>query len=217
MKPVQGTYQPLIENGQLVPDTIDHLETWRAMEAVFNKGLTKAIGLSNFNQQQIQRIYDNAQVKPHNLQLELHLYLPEYELHKFCRDHHITVTAYAPIGSPGRRAARPDGFWPEGDPMSDTVVQKIAQKHHKTPAQILLRQLVERNISVIPKSTNPDRVKQNFQIFDFSLDADDRKELESIKTRTRLFVADYAMDHPEYPFKDIDRDAITATKSVLRF
>lgn len=111
----------------------------------------EAIGLSNFNAKAIQRIYDNAEVKPANLQVvleidgkffyflvqvEAHIYWPQHELHELCKKLNISFTAYAPIGSPGRRTARPDGEWPEGDPLSEPVVAEIAQKHHKTPAQV---------------------------------------------------------------------------------
>jgi diketogulonate reductase-like aldo/keto reductase len=100
------------------------------------------------------------------LKVEAHIHWPQYELHDLCKKLNISFTAYAPIGSPGRKAARPEDPWPEADvvPLEEPVVLQIAQKHHKTPAQVLLRQLVQRNISVIPKSTNPERIRQNFAV-----------------------------------------------------
>jgi aldehyde reductase len=100
------------------------------------------------------------------LEVETHIHWPQYELQDLCNKLGISFTAYAPIGSPGRKAARPDGTWPEADviPLEEPTVLQIAQKHHKTPAQVLLRQLVQRNISVIPKSTNPERIRQNFAV-----------------------------------------------------
>lgn len=74
------------------------------MEAVYEKGLAKAIGVSNFSAEQIDRIQKMAKVPIHNLQVEIHLYFAQFELQKVCKKHNISLTAYAPIGSPGRAA-----------------------------------------------------------------------------------------------------------------
>lgn len=73
------------------------------MEECFKAGLTRSIGLSNFNRKQLQRIYDAAAVKPMNLQIECHAYWPQYEMHELCKRLNITLTAYGPIGSPNLR------------------------------------------------------------------------------------------------------------------
>ncbi|VDM25466.1 unnamed protein product [Toxocara canis] len=185
-----GYYHALIENGHLVPDTIDHLETWRVLEKLYKEGKVKAIGVSNFNQEQIQNILDHATVKPHNLQVEMHLYWPQNELYEFCKKNNITMTAYGPLGSPGRRTFNPDGNWPEAEPMKDPLVLELASKYRKTPAQILLRYMVQRCVSTIPKSTNVDRVRENFNIFDFNLSNDEMNRLSNVETRIRLFVFD---------------------------
>uniref|UniRef100_A0A915CCI3 NADP-dependent oxidoreductase domain-containing protein n=1 Tax=Parascaris univalens TaxID=6257 RepID=A0A915CCI3_PARUN len=203
-----GDYHPLIENNQLVPDLTDHLETWKVLEKLHKEGKVKAIGVSNFNEEQIQRILDNATVKPHNLQVEAHLYWPQNELYEFCKKNNITMTAYGTLGSPGRKAFRPDGTWPEGEPLKDPVVLELAKKYNKTPAQILLRQMVQRGISTIPKSTNVDRVRENFNIFDFELSDDEMSSLSNVKTRVRLFVFDFFAKHPFYPFKDVDKSKL---------
>lgn len=203
-----GNYQAVIENGEMVPDLIDHMDTWRAMEKVFKSGKAKAIGLSNFSQEQIQNILDHATIKPHNLQVEAHIYWPQNELFEFCKKNNITFTAYSPIGSPGRRAFRPDGNWPEGEPMKDPVVLELAKKYNKTPAQILLRHMVQRGISAIPKSTNPGRVRENFNIFDFKLTDDEFNRLCNVETRVRLIIFDVCMNHPWFPFKDVDRSKL---------
>uniref|UniRef100_A0A914UPA6 NADP-dependent oxidoreductase domain-containing protein n=1 Tax=Plectus sambesii TaxID=2011161 RepID=A0A914UPA6_9BILA len=204
VKRVPDSWAMEVKDGKPVPELIDIVDTWHAMEGVCKKGLTKAIGLSNFSAKQIQRIYDNATIKPDNLQVEAHIHFPQHELHDLCKKLNMSFTAYGPIGSPGRKAARPDGSWPEGDvvPLDEPVVKQIAEKHHKTPAQVLLRQLVQRNISVIPKSTNPERIRQNFELYDFALDDQDMKALDAIKTRVRMFVGDWLAHHPFY--KDTD-------------
>ncbi|VDK46832.1 unnamed protein product [Anisakis simplex] len=204
VKPKNDQFAPLVENGRFAVDDVDHLETWRALESLYKKGILKAIGLSNFNKEQIERIYEKAEIKPHNLQIEAHLYFPQKELRQYCRSRNIAVTAYAPLGSPGRKDFRPDGFWPEGEPLKDPTVQVVAEKHKKTPAQILLRFLVENGFCVIPKSTNPEHIRENINIFDFKLDDEDRIKLDAVSRRVRLFIFDYFGHHPCYPMKDQD-------------
>ncbi|CAJ0582660.1 unnamed protein product, partial [Mesorhabditis spiculigera] len=190
-------------DGQMVAEDVPHIDTWREFERLFKEGKLRAIGLSNFNDDQVKDLYEKAEIKPHNLQVEAHIYWPQYELADLCKKLHISFTAYAPIGSPGRKAARPDGNWPEGDPLVEPVVQEIAKKHGKTPAQVLLRHLVQRGISAIPKSVRPDRIRENFDIFDFKLSSEEVHELEAIKTRVRLFVFDFGRGHRYFPHKDL--------------
>ncbi|PIO52406.1 hypothetical protein TELCIR_26288 [Teladorsagia circumcincta] len=77
-------------------------DTWRGMEGVYKKGLAKAIGVSNYNCEQIERVVKTASVPIHNCQVELHLYWPQHELHDVCKKHNISVTSYGSLGSPGR-------------------------------------------------------------------------------------------------------------------
>ncbi|CDW56732.1 Alcohol dehydrogenase NADP+ A [Trichuris trichiura] len=130
------------------------------MEDVFSKGLTRSIGISNFNIDQITNILDNSKVKPHNLQVECHLYWPQFELHEFCKRHNISFTAYAPLGSPGRSYQLPN---------------------------ILLKWLLQRGIIVIPKSTNPSHIASNVQLFDFELSDAEMKALNDVKIRQQNF------------------------------
>ncbi|GFR02442.1 aldo-keto reductase family 1 member A1, partial [Trichonephila clavata] len=91
----------VIKDGVFVTDNINLMDTWKAMESLVEKGLTKSIGLSNFNSKQIQRIYDSAKIKPTVLQVECHAYFPQHELHEFCKKLNIAFTAYSPLGCPG--------------------------------------------------------------------------------------------------------------------
>jgi alcohol dehydrogenase (NADP+) len=145
-------------------------EIWQGLEDVYNKGLAKAIGVSNFSISQMERILKVAKVPIHNLQVELHVNFAQFELDEFCKQHNISLTAYAPLGSPGRsNFTLPNGTkqaWPPGpEPLKDPLVVRLAEKYKKTPAQILLRHLIQRNIAVIPKSTNAKRIHENAQVF----------------------------------------------------
>ncbi|KAH7713004.1 oxidoreductase [Aphelenchoides avenae] len=166
-------------------------DAWRAIEKVYYKGLAKAIGVSNFNISQLERVQRIAKGPIHNL-------------HEFCKKHNITLTAYAPIGSPGRAAGQTKGLArePELEPLKDPFVLKHAAKYGKAPAQILLRHHVERGIAVIPKSTNPQRIKENGQLFDFKLTEDEVLQLNKAPQGPRLFPMTPFTGHPEDPFAD---------------
>lgn len=99
----ESDFSPLAkDDGTLSLDVNnDIIGTWKAMEQQVKEGRTRAIGLSNFNAEQVQRIYDSAEIKPAVLQVELHAYLQQKTLRTLCRNLNIEVTAYAPLGSPG--------------------------------------------------------------------------------------------------------------------
>jgi alcohol dehydrogenase (NADP+) len=204
IKKVEGKLFPFDQNGMIEADPVDHMETWKGMEEVYKKGLTKSIGLSNFSLSQIQRIYDESTVKPHNLQSECHGYWPQNELYELCKKLNILMTAYAPIGSPGsRQGALLQGAATERPVlMEEEIVKSIATKHKKTPSQVLLRWLIQRGINVIPKSTNAARIKENFNIFDFKLSDDEFNKLSNIPRRERLFEVKMFENHPQYSTSD---------------
>jgi aldehyde reductase len=199
IKKVDGNLFPL-ENGFVVPDNVEHSETWKGMEECYKAGLTKHIGLSNFNGKMIEKLCKTAVVKPHNLQSECHAYWPQFELHELCKRHGISFTAYGPIGSPGLS----NFSFGDGKPREETkvllkedAVVKMAEKYHKSPAQILLRWLMQRDICVIPKSINPKRIKENFDVFDFKLDANDCKTLSNLP-KMKIFSSSVFKNHPQY-------------------
>uniref|UniRef100_A0AC34FE30 NADP-dependent oxidoreductase domain-containing protein n=1 Tax=Panagrolaimus sp. ES5 TaxID=591445 RepID=A0AC34FE30_9BILA len=138
--------------------------------------------------------------------IELHLYFNQQKLVKECQKLNISVTAYAPIGSPGRTdillgkfSCR---FGASANPLENEVVVRSSKKYGKTPAQILLRHLVQSGISVIPKSTNEKRLKENFEIFDFNLSPEEINELNNVPQAPRLFALEMMEGHAEDPFKD---------------
>ncbi|KAK9875418.1 hypothetical protein WA026_007811 [Henosepilachna vigintioctopunctata] len=205
-KDVEGTLQPKKEDGTTDLDlTTDHVAMWKAMEQQVDAGLTKAIGISNFNKAQVERILNNSRIKPSALQIELHVYLQQNELVHLCRQNDIQVTAYSPLGSPGIVAfyAKHGAKAEMPDILGNPVVKAIAQKHSKSAAQIVLRYHIQRQIVVIPKSTNPERLRQNLDIFGFQLDEDDIKQLKSLDVGIRLLsfkMLKGVEEHPEFPF-----------------
>ena len=134
--------------------------TWQAMEKCVVKGLTKHIGVSNFSIKKLADLVVNSSIKPEMNQIEIHPYLQQTEMHEYCKKENIHLTAYSPLGSKDRS----DFLKSENEPVlfDDPIILEIAFKHQCTPAQVLISWSISRNIAVIPKSANKDRIQQNF-------------------------------------------------------
>ncbi|VDD89385.1 unnamed protein product [Enterobius vermicularis] len=140
------------------PVTVEQI--WQGLENVYESGFAKAIGVSNFNIQQLERILKVAKVPIHNLQVECSLYLPQFELAEFCKKNNISFTCYSPLGSPGSDFASKQ----TPTPLEDQSAKRFAEKYHKTPAQVLIRYLIQRGFSAIPKSVNKKRIEENWNV-----------------------------------------------------
>ena len=166
---------PKDEEGRPIYDTgVTLLETWRAMERLVDEGKCKSIGLSDIRLDKLQEIVANARIKPAVVQVECHPYLPEWELLDFCSKHGIVLLAFAPLGH-GMEPRLPD----------DPVLKAIARRVGKTPAQVALAWAVQRGTAYLTTSTNPDHIRENFDIS--PLPADALQEIrEGIATNIRF-------------------------------
>ena len=169
---------PKNEDGTMQYNTETSLvETWRAMEALVEKGMVKAIGLSNFTSSQITEIMSEGTIKPAVLQVESHPYFSNADLLGFCTKNGIVMTAYSPLGS--------------GATLDGTIIPKnptlaaVGEKHGKSAAQVAISWQVERGVVVIPKSVTEARIAMNLDV-DMAWSAEDMAAVNALTTDIRI-------------------------------
>lgn len=146
--------EPRDERGQVIYDSgVTLPETWRSLESLVDEGRCRAIGLSNVNLAKLQEIVETARIKPAVVEVESHPYLPEWELLDYCQQHGIVLLAFAALG----HAMEPRL-------LDDPVIVAIAQRLHKTPAQVVLAWAVQRGTAFLTTSVKPSRIRENFEL-----------------------------------------------------
>ncbi len=164
---------------QFVPlDQMPILDTWRAMEECLASGLTRHIGVCNFTVKKLEALRQQATIKPAMNQIELHPYLQQTEMLDYCRQHAMLLTAYSPLGSGDRPAALKKSDEP--GLLTNPVIGEIAAKHKITPGQVLLAWALGRGTVAIPKSVNPERLRQNLAAADLTLDSADMAAIAAL-------------------------------------
>ncbi|WKV12254.1 aldo/keto reductase [Marivirga harenae] len=177
-------------------------KTWMAMEKLVDKGMTKHIGVANFNINNLEKIRKNATIKPEMNQVELHPNLVQDELVKFSKKHDILVTAYSPLGSKDRASQMKKEDEP--DLFELPIIKDLATKYGKTPAQILIAYGLNRGISVIPKSTNAGRIKQNLEADGIQLTQDEVQAINQEDKGYRFVDGSFwTMEGSPYSMKDL--------------
>jgi len=159
-------------------------ETWLGMERCVEQGKSRHIGLSNFSKAKIDALLPHTSIRPAMNQVELHPYLQQMELLNYCHDQDIHLTAYSPLGSKDRvkQMKKED----EPDLMKVPQVVAIAEKHGCSSAQVLIAWHLVRDCAVIPKSTNPQRIRENLAAAKIHLDADDLRKLAKLDRHYRF-------------------------------
>ena len=144
----------------------DFVSTWKTLEEFHSDGRARSIGVSNFQIEHLERLAADTDTVPAVNQIEVHPYLANEALRAYGREHGIATEAWSPIA--------------RGAVLDDPTITGIAEKVGKTPAQVILRWHIQRSDIVFPKSVTPDRMKENFEIFDFELTSDDMEEISAL-------------------------------------
>ena len=150
------------------------VDAWQTMEGLYNQGAVKAIGVSNFQIHHLETLLKKAKVVPAVNQIECHPYLIQKELREFCAKHKILCESWSPLGGKG------------GNLLADKTIKSAADKHRKTPAQIVLRWNVQLGLSVNPKSEHEQRIRENIDVFNFTLSEDDMHSINSLNKNQRF-------------------------------
>lgn len=153
------------------PSIVGRKKAWQELEKIKADGGAKSIGVSNYTIKHLEEMKSYATELPAVNQVELHVFLQQPELLEYCRAHDIVVEAYSPLA--------------HGKRLDDPTIIAVAQKHHKTYAQIMLRWCIQNNLVVLPKSVTPERVRQNIKLFDFELDTEDMHRLAQLDQNLR--------------------------------
>ncbi len=168
-------HDPAAAEPRMAPARVPLSETWQAMEEVVRAGLVRRIGVCNYNCALLRDLLAYGSMRPAVLQVELHPYLAQEKLLRFCREEGIAVTGFSPLGAASYVSL---GMATAGDSvLSEPAIVEAARRHRKTPAQIALRWGVQRGTAVIPKTTRPERLAENLAIFDFSLTDDEMRAI----------------------------------------
>lgn len=154
------------------PKFNQYVETYKAMEKLYKDGRVKSIGVCNFEIEHLERLLTECEVKPVLNQVECHPYLVQQDLKDFCAKHDILIEAWSPLDQ-------------GGEVLKDDAVQKIADAHGKTPAQVVLRWHLQNGTVVIPKSVTPSRIEENFHVFNFELTAEEMSEITQLNRDRR--------------------------------
>jgi len=166
------------------PEDAPITETWAGMEEAVEKGLCRHVGVSNFSSTKLAAIMSRASMAPAVNQVECHPYLAQTDLLNYCHDHGVVLTAYSPLGSGDRAAAFKKDDEPV--PLQDPMVLSVAEKHDVTAGQVLIAWAIERGSSVIPKSSNPERLRQNFAAAEVKLEEEDMAMIDALDRGYRL-------------------------------
>lgn len=166
LKALQTDYVDLLLMHWPVNDLYN--QTWQAMEKIYANGQAKAIGVCNFNVERMSDLLDHAKITPAINQIEFNPKIHQPAIVNFCQQHGIQMEAWSPLGN--------------GRLLHEPIIEKIAHSHQKKPAQIELRWAIQHDLIVIPKTTHPDRMKENADIFDFDLSPEECIQIDSLDT-----------------------------------
>lgn len=155
-----------------VPAHDRYVDTWRAFIELQKEGLTRSIGVSNFQAPHLERLISETGVTPSVNQVELHPHFQQRSLRQVHEQLGIVTEAWSPLG--------------QGQALKDDAIERIAERHRMTPAQVVIRWHLQLGNVVIPKSVTPERIRENIDVFGFELDQDDMSDIEKLDADARI-------------------------------
>lgn len=182
----QGHDQARSANDLLSTDEVPLADTWKAMEKIKRKGLTRHIGVSNFSIKKLDELSKQSETKPEVNQVEIHPFFTQEKMLRYCRENDIIVTAYSPLGS--RHLIKTNESITQ-----QQIIIRLAEKYNCTPAQIILAWGMARGYAVIPKSVNADRIIENIGALNVQLTDSEVKLISSMNRNQRIAKGLYAV------------------------
>jgi D-xylose reductase len=182
--PAGWFYEPDAAEPRMKPARVPIAETWQAMEELVRAGSVRNIGVSNFGVSLLRDLLSYAEIRPSVLQVESHPYLTHEKLFRFCREQKIAFTAFSPLGAASYFSL---GMATESESvLNEPVIRDAAARLGKTPAQIVLRWGVQRGTAIIPKTTRPERLRENLAIYDFELSSIEMDAISGLNRNRRF-------------------------------
>ena len=182
--PPEWFFDPESENPTMEIAPVPLMDTWRAMEALVEKGLVKQIGICNYNSALLHDLFSYAKIKPAMLQVESHPYLTQERLLRLASEYGLSVTAFSPLGALSYLAL--DMASLSESVLEQGVVQAAAKRVNRTPAQVILRWGVQRGTAIIPKTSKVERLAENLALFDFELNSEEMSAISDLNLDRRF-------------------------------
>ena len=182
--PAEWIFDPNADTPEMRRAAVPLHSTWIAMETLVDKGLVRQIGVCNYNSGLLHDLMSYATIKPAVLQVEAHPYLTQEKLIRLAKDYGLEVTAFSPLGALSYLELGMAGS--ADSVLTQKVVVDIANTHGKTPAQVVLRWGIQRGTSIIPKTSNPGRMRENLAISDFALSDKEMNAISALNANRRF-------------------------------
>jgi aldehyde reductase len=198
LKQVDDDFYPKDKNGQcLFDESIQLIDVWKEFEDIKKRGLTKSIGVSNFNSEQIDDLIKNSSTVPVMNQVESHPFLSQEKLLKWCRQRNIELTAYSPLARSGTEEEKNTT-----SPLDIPLIKDLAKKYNVSPAAICIKWQTQRGVIVIPKSATKERIISNINIFHFDMTEDEIASINALNKdwRNNTWTQYGINKHKNWPF-----------------
>jgi diketogulonate reductase-like aldo/keto reductase len=177
------------------------IDSYRAAQRLLKEGRTRAIGVSNFSAAHLTKLLEHVEVVPAVNQIELHPFFAQRTARQAHTKLGIVTEAWSPLGGSVRKRGGPSKA---GDPLTNSTIVTLADKHGRTPAQVVLRWHIQHGVCAIPKSFRPERIAENFDIFDFKLPSEEMAAIDALDTEARSGPDPEGVDATTFPIKVAD-------------